>query len=281
MMLDTAYLNDRFLPAASARLPVGDLSILRGYGVFDYFRYAAGKPRFLHDHLARLQHSIHALHLDLDVTERGLAATVHELIDRNGGGDGGIRIVVTGGLAADGYTPTTPTLLLLAYAHLPPPPERYAQGCHCMLHPYERQLPRVKSIDYLEGIRIQPLLRKRGAHYPLYVDRGGMVRESDRSNYMIVRDGTLITPCDDILLGVTRKHLLRLATQLGIPVAERAVTTSELLSADEALLCSTVKGALPITLVDGHSIGGGDAGAVTNQLMHAWSAYTENAPTPE
>ena len=272
-MHDTVYLDDRFLPATSALVHASDLSVLRGYGVFDYFRYAGGTPRFLDDHLARLQHSIDVLHLDLDVSDRGLAATVHELIDRNGGGDGGVRIVATGGRSADGYTPAVPTLLLLAYAHVPPPAERYATGCHCILHPYERQLPRVKTIDYLEGIRIQPLLRQRGAQYPLYVDRNGMVRESDRSNYMIVRNGVLVTPQDDILLGVTRKHLLRLAGALGIPVEERAVSTAELLAADEAILCSTVKGALPITQVDGKPVGGGAAGAITRKLMRAWAEY--------
>ncbi|WP_420460555.1 aminotransferase class IV [Neolewinella sp.] len=272
-MLDTVYVNDRFLPSGAAQLPVSDLSILRGYGVFDYFRFAGGKPRFLDDHLARLQDSIDALHLELKVTDRGLTDIVHELIERNGGGDGGIRIVVTGGLSADGYTPTAPTLLLLGYPHLSPPTERYAMGCHCMLHHYERQLPRVKSIDYLEGIRIQPLLQQRGAQYPLYVDRDGLVRESDRSNFLIVHDGSLVTPYEDILLGITRKHLLKLARQLNIPVEERAVSVAELLGADEAILCSTVKGALPITRVDGKEIGAGAAGATTRKLMQAWAEY--------
>ncbi len=279
-MLDTVYLNDRFLDAGSARLHVSDLAVLRGYGVFDYFRFAGGRPRFLDDHLARLQGSMDALHLDLKVTDRGLTDIVHELIERNGGGEGGIRIVVTGGLSTDGYTPTAPTLLLLAYPHVPPPAERYAAGCHCMLHHYERQLPRVKSIDYLEGIRIQPLLRQHGAQYPLYIDRDGLVRESDRSNFMIVRDGTFIVPHENILLGITRRHLITLARQLDIPAEERAVSVAELLAAEEAILCSTVKGVLPITRVGDKKVGGGGAGAITKKLMRAWSEYTKNAPTP-
>ncbi len=116
-----------------------------------------------------------ALHLDLKVTDRGLTDIVHELIERNGGGEGGIRIVVTGGLSTDGYTPTAPTLLLLAYPHVPPRPSVTRRAATVLLHHYERQLPRVKSIDYLEGIRIQPPSAAARAQYPLYIDRDGLV----------------------------------------------------------------------------------------------------------
>lgn len=277
-MLPYIYLNGEFVAADSGKLHVSDLAVLRGYGVFDYFRFADGRPRFLDDHLDRLQHSVDGLHLNYQVRAGGMDGVVRELIERNGRADGGIRIVVTGGLADDGYTPVTPSVLALPYSFAAPDKRLYAEGCHCLLHPYERQLPRVKTIDYVEGIRIQPLLRARGAEYPLYVDRSGNVRESDRSNYMIVKDGTLITPVDDILLGITRKHVLRLAVQLGIAVEERAVHQEEIRQADEALICSSVKGVMPITRLDGASVGGGAAGETTLRLMEGWSAYTKNYP---
>ncbi len=95
---------------------------------------------------------------------------------------------------------------------------------------------------------------------------------------MIVRDGTLIVPHENILLGITRRHLITLARQLDIPAEERAVSVAELLAAEEAILCSTVKGVLPITRVGDKKVGGGGAGAITKKLMRAWSEYTKNAP---
>ncbi|NJB85590.1 branched-subunit amino acid aminotransferase/4-amino-4-deoxychorismate lyase [Lewinella marina] len=272
-MLDQVYLNGAYLAASEAHLHVSDLSILRGYGVFDYFRVINGKPRFITDHLDRFRQSAAGLELDLPLGGAELGEVIQEVIDRNGPSTGGIRTILTGGYAGDGYTPQQPNLLVLPYTFTPPAPTYYAAGCTVMLHEYERQLPRVKSIDYLEGIRIQPLLRERSAQYPLYVDRRGCVRESDRSNFMIVVDGRLITPVDDVLLGITRRHLLRLAGQLGIPFEERDVTVEELLAADEAIICSSIKGAMPITRVDDQLIGGGDAGAITRQLMEAWREY--------
>ncbi len=274
-MLDHVYLHGAYLRQEAARLHVADLSILRGYGVFDYFRVAGGAPRFLEDHLHRFRRSAAALGLPVALTDQELETVIRQLIERNGIISGGIRLVLTGGYAEDGYTPHAPNLLALPYGFTPPPPAKYATGCSVMLHAYTRQLPEAKTIDYIEGIRIQPLLRERGADYPLYVDYEGMVRESDRSNYLIVRDGALITPVHNILLGVTRKHLIVLARELGISVRERAVSVAEVKAADEAIMCSSLKGVMPITQVDGQAVGDGNAGAVTLRLMEAWRQYTQ------
>jgi len=269
-MYPTVYLNGHYLPKEKAALNVADLAILRGYGIFDYFRYTDGQPRFIEDHLDRFFRSAKLLGLIMPVSRDELRAAVHELIARNGEASGGIRFVLTGGYSPDGYTPTTPNLVAMAYPFSAPSAETYARGVKVLLHHYERQLPRVKSIDYLEGIRIQPMLRKAGADYPLYVDRNHNVRESDRSNFMIVRDGVLITPVDDVLHGITRLHLLRLARALGIYVDERPVSVNELKKADEAIICSSTKGAMPITFVDGEPVGDGKPGPVTRRLMAAW-----------
>jgi branched-subunit amino acid aminotransferase/4-amino-4-deoxychorismate lyase len=211
----------------------------------------------------------------MPVGREELRTAVHELITRNEQPDGGIRFVLTGGYSLDGYTPTTPNLVAMAYPFQGPTEATYAAGVKVLLHHYERQLPQVKSIDYLEGIRIQPMLKQAGVDYALYVDREHKVRESDRSNFLIVRDGVLITPVDDILLGITRLHLLKLARELGIFVDERPVSVNELKQADEAIICSSTKGAMGITSIDGLPVGNGKVGPVTRRLMVAWAKMVE------
>lgn len=269
-MLPIVYFNGEYLPKEQAALNVSDLSILRGYGIFDYFRYLDGQPRFLNDHIDRFFNSAAGMLLEVPISKEELAEVVHQLIERNGGGDGGIRFVMTGGYSENGYDPSTPNLVAMAYSFTPAPASQFEQGCSVLLHHYERQLPRVKTIDYVEGIRLIPTLRAARADYPLYVDRDGNVRESDRSNFFIVKNGVLITPIDDILLGVTRKHLIRLAKSLDLKVAERKVSSKELLEADEAIIASSTKGAMPIVNVDGQLIGTGKPGPITKRLMEAW-----------
>lgn len=273
-MLPVVYLNGEYLPREKAALNVADLAILRGFGIFDYFRYSNGQPRFMEDHLDRFLRSAALLDLEMPATRDELRAAVRQLIERNGGGDGGIRFVLTGGYAPDGYTPTSPNLVGMAYPFTPPADEQYEKGAKVLLHRYERQLPEVKSIDYLEGIRIQPMLRARGMDYALYVDRENNVRESDRSNFMMVRDGVLVTPADNILRGITRLHLLKTARSFGIPTEERIVSVQELRNADELIICSSTKGAMAITEVDGNMVGDGKPGPVTLRLMAGYRELT-------
>ena len=100
------YVNGEFVPADQARLPVNDLSIIRGYGVFDYTRSYHGKPFKLREHILRLQRSAVAIDLKLTWTSEELEAIVQATFDRNGYADAGIRIVATGGPAADFMTPS-------------------------------------------------------------------------------------------------------------------------------------------------------------------------------
>ena len=272
-MYPIVYLNGAYVAKADANLNVADLAILRGYGVFDYFRYADGQPRFLKDHTDRFFRSAASLGLQPTVDKAELQEIVRQLIDRNDSPTGGIRFVLTGGYSPDGYRPGTPNLIGMAYPFTEPAPELYERGVSVRLHDYERQLPGTKTIDYIEGIRVQEQLAREGTDYVLFVNRNDQVLESDRSNFMIVRDGTLITPADDILLGITRHHLLRLAKQLNIPIMEQPVSRAELLSADEAIICSSTKGAMPITRIDGQPVADGTPGPVTRQLMNAWPAY--------
>ncbi|MTB51163.1 aminotransferase class IV [Lewinella sp. W8] len=272
-MLPIVYLNGEFVPKASATLHVSDLAILRGFGIFDFFRYVQGKPRFVEDHLNRFFRSADKIGLEMPVSKDELRAVVMELIKRNELDDGGIRFVLTGGYSENGYTPTTPNLIGMAYPFPPLPRELTDNGANILLHEYQRQFPTVKSIDYLEGIRIQPMLKERGADFVLYVDQQGYVRESDRSNYFIVVDGKLITPAADVLEGITRMHLLRLAQQLGLPTEERAIHRDELLAADELIICSSAKAALHARSVDGKLVGDGTAGPITRKLQAAWPAY--------
>lgn len=274
-MLPIANINGRFIDQQDAVLHVSDLAILRGYGVFDYFRFADGKPRFLSDHLERFARSARSLGLELPFGKSALADIIQEVIDKNNKLDGGVRLVLTGGYASDGYTPAEPNLLVLAYIFTPPPAALYVKGCSIMVHPFERQIPTAKTIDYVEGIRLQPRLREAGVDYVLYADRHGNVKESDRSNFLSVFDGKLVTPEEGLLPGVTLRHVIRLAAQLGIEVERREIHYTELQDAQEILICSSVKGILPATRLGGGEIGGGGVGPVTKRLMEAWESYLE------
>ena len=93
----------------------------------------------------------------------------------------------------------------------------------------------------------------------------GHVNEASAANLFVVRDGVALTPpvSDDLLEGVTRKAIMELLANEGIPVVERSIDRSELYVADEVLLCGTGVQVSPVVEVDHRPIGSGEIGPIS------------------
>ena len=255
-MFSWAYINGDFIPEEKAMLPVRDLSILRGYGVFDFFRFCNFQPVFLNDHLDRLFFSMSGLRLDIKPDKNKLEELVHELIQRNSIPDGGIRITVTGGSSENGYLPEKPSLVITQHNFDEVSPVQFNNGIHLASYAYQRQLPQIKSSDYLMGIYLQPWLKAREADDVLYVDKG-IISECPRSNIFIFnKSGELCTPVNGILQGITRKQVLQIAKS-HYPVVEKDIILDEVYEAGEVFITSTTRQVLPVRSIDGRPIGTG------------------------
>lgn len=269
-MLPYVYWNGQVMPYEQAQVGLSDLGLLRGYGIFDYFLFEDRQPRFLGDYLDRFYRSAGLLDLQVPVARTLMPAILQELIKANAQSRGGIRLLLTGGYADDGYTPRVPNLAILQYPFTEVKAEQWERGAALMTYRHQRELPQVKSINYLTGIFVQPRLQQTKADYVLYHD-GEWVRESDRSNiFILTPEGVLVTPREKILLGVTRKHVLRLAQDMGLPVEERELSLRELQTAREVFLTSSTKGVLPVTRIDQRAVGDGRPGALGRQLQAAF-----------
>lgn len=268
------YINGEFVDAGSARLPVTDLSILRGFGVFDYLRTYGGVPFQLSAHLLRLQRSAALIGLACPWDIEQLAEIVLETLRRNPFDEAGIRIVLTGGDSPNGFMPGGDSRLLVMVTPLHRlPAELHERGAAVGTVEQVRDLPEAKTINYIPGIIAQRKAQRRvpGAIDAIYrVD--GHVIEGTRSNAFIYRDGRWITPDRGLLLGVTRAEVIKL---LGDEVELRDVTLAELYSADEVILTSSIKEILPIVTVDDVTIGAGVVGEKSRRLMQGWRELTD------
>ncbi len=106
------------------------------------------------------------------------------------------------------------------------------------------------------------------------LDRDGHVTEGTVANIFMVRDGVLITPAvtSDILEGITRDTVIKLANHLHIPFKVRAIDRSELYMTDELFFCGSSARITPILSVDKRTVGGGVIGSVTKDIAEAYEA---------
>jgi len=264
-MIRYQHINGQLVNAAEAALHVSDLAILRGYGVFDYFLVRQGVPMYVDDYVRRFGKSAGLLHLAVPFSELELKNHIHELIEANQVADAGVRLVLTGGYADDGYTPVQPNLLILLHPMPAPKDELYEHGGKMLLHGYQRELPEAKTINYLTGIRLLSEMKAQNCVEILYHDFG-TIREAVRSNFFLVtQDDVIVTPNEQILWGITRKNTLTVA-QPHFKIEERRVNVQELRFAKEAFITSTIKGVMPIVQIGEQFIGNGKPGEVTRQL---------------
>jgi branched-chain amino acid aminotransferase len=260
-----AFINNQFVKVEEAVLPVGDLSIQRGYGVFDFFRTEEHVPLFIDHHLDRLRLSASVLRLQLPYNNDELKNIVRELISKNDLPISGIRITVTGGNAIDTYTPTTPNIIITQSPLTMDAVFDASKGLQLITEEYVRELPTVKSINYLMGVYLQQKVKDAGAGDVLYV-KNGIISELVRSNvFVVTADNKLITANEHVLYGITRKHILQLAAEV-MEVKEQSVSLNDVLNAKEVFVSSTTKRLLPVFSVNGNNIGNGNAGTVTADL---------------
>jgi branched-chain amino acid aminotransferase len=106
----------------------------------------------------------------------------------------------------------------------------------------------------------------------IFLNDRGQVCEGSAENIFIVRDGCLHTPdrTADILEGITRKAIIRLARDLGVEVQERPIARTELYAADEVFLVGTGCQVSWVRSVDKRPVGAGAKGPITARIQQAY-----------
>ncbi len=273
------FLNGQMLPASQAHLTVYDAGVVLGATVTELVRTFRKELFRLDDHLRRLSQSLHFVGFDIGMSMEELGRTVRQLVAHNAALLGpedelGVVIFVTAGEyptyagGAAGSVRTTPTLC----AHTFPLPfelwaEKLLAGIH-LVTPSIRHVPpqcydpkmkcRSRMHYYLADQQARLVDRDAAA---LLLDLEGNVTETGAANFLIVEDGTIISPSlRNTLPGVSRATVIELAAKLGIPFAVRDFQVFDAVNADEAFLASTPYCLMSVTKINGTRVGTGKPG---------------------
>lgn len=262
-----SFFNNEFIAAEKTFVHVSDLATQRGYGIFDFFKVVNGRPLFLDDYFDRFYRSAEAMRLAISLSREELKKVILELVAKNGHSDCGIKLILTGGYSADGYDIAAPNLIITQHSLTMPGQALLEKGVKIITHEYVRDIPHVKTINYIMGIWLQKQVRDQQAYDVLY-HMNEQVSEFPRCNVFIVsQEGTVITPANRVLHGITRKNILLLDGKK-FSIQSGDVTLHDVKKAREVFLTSTTKRIVPIVQVDDTVIGNGKPGSVTLELLY-------------
>jgi branched-chain amino acid aminotransferase len=267
----THYIDGQFVLDSDALIPATDLAVLRGYGVFDYFRTYGGRPFHLEAHLARLQRSAGLIGLEMPHSLEEIRPIVMETLRRNSHAESNVRVILTGGDSDDHLMPRGQSRLIILVTPFVPPPETwYRDGVKVITERTERYMPEAKTLNYTPAIVALQKAKIVGAIDAIYIDRAGRVLEGTTTNLFAFVDDVLVTPGDGILCGITREVVLELASDL-YEIQIRDLSAEELLRADEVFITSSNKQICPVRQIDDTVIG--SPGRHTQRLMEHFKEF--------
>jgi D-alanine transaminase len=266
------YLNDRFIGKDESFVSTDDRGFYFADGVYEVIKYYKGIPFCFEDHMIRLKNSLSSVRIDFDISS--IDGLCDQLIKDNLLKDeyAGVYIQITRGVAPRIHRfpgkEVRPTLFIRAFA-MPSFPDDLRNGIRVITREDIRWLRcDIKSIALLPNTMLFQQAVEQNAG-ECFLIRNGKYTEATHSNIMAVMGGTVFTHPDSnlILPGITKKVLIRLCTELSIPLIERPVDNTETPLFDECFITGTGSEVMPVVEIDGKPVGNGKPGPVTMRLQ--------------
>ncbi len=261
------YFNGELLMYEELYLHLSDLAFQRGYGVFDFFRSRKGEIPWLKDYRDRLFSSLEKAGIESDLNEEQFESIIHDLQLKNGLKNGAFKVIVTGGYSDNLESVTgKANVVIMNLEWKKPPAEAFEKGVNLISEKFVRPNPEIKSLYYLNTLRLQKKLCEYKAVDILFHTE--IISEASRANLFFIKEGQIYTPASNILKGITRKQVLALNENIRV----EDIQSDHLYDFDEIFMTSTSRDVTPVIMVEGKAIGKGTPGPVTREIMAAFQA---------
>jgi branched-chain amino acid aminotransferase len=275
-MPEVVMIDGGLIEPTRATISLRDRSVCHGDSVFEVVRAYRGRPFALEEHLGRLQRSAHLVGRVFPCSVGRLAAEVMTALRESAMDDAHIRILLTrgeggDGLSLDGVRGGRRVIWVRPVAEMAPTVyERGLSACRVLddVRGLAAELRRAKTGNYLDRVVALERARAQGFDEVLLTDSDGYVWEASAANVFARWGRTLVTPPESgpILAGITRAKILDLARNAAMNVEERTLKWTELLTADEVFITSTIREVVSVVALDEHVVGTGSPGCVARLL---------------
>jgi len=295
MTIPAISIDGKDFQKEDAKVSIFDHGFLYGDGVFEGMRIYGDRIFRAERHMTRLFRSAKVIDLQFHWTKQEIIdeirrqaqnwSNANQINLKDNENPLYVRVIMSrgdGDLGLDPKKCPKSKLVIIVDRIQLYPQEHYEKGLTLVTTAIKRNLPdslppQVKSLNYLCNIMAKLDSNRQNAAEAIFLNHMGYVSEATADNIFIVRDNVLITPptSDGALPGITREVVLELAKKNGIPNREWHIPLADLYSAEECFVTGTAAKVVPVTKIDGRSIGEGTPGPITRQLMDAFIEQTK------
>ncbi len=282
-----AFMDGQYLPMSEAKVSVLDWGFLHSDATYDTVHVWEGRFFRLDLHLDRFFRGMERLRMKLPYDRQEVERILSNCVALSGHKSAYVEMICTrGGSPTFSRDPREAENRFIAFA-VPfgsvANKEQLERGLHIGVSetvriPPKSVDPTIKNYHWLDLVKGLFDAYDAGAETALVMDTNGNIAEGPGFNVFTVKNGQLKTPAFGVLPGITRQTVFDLCGEAGLPVTAADLSRHELSEADEVFITSTAGGIMPVTRVDGSSIGSGRVGVVTRQLMDLyWQKHSDDA----
>lgn len=239
--------NGKVLPIEQAVIPLNNIEYSYGFGVYESLRVNNGTVYFIDDHIERLIESAKIIDLEHSFDEKFIKKSISDLIHDYKSETFNLKILLIGGSSKE-----KAIINIFCLNPFFPDKKLYREGAEFITYQYERAFPHAKTLNMMRSYLAYKNAKESGSYDALLINNEGFVTEGTRTNFFCIKDKTIFTPLEkDILFGVMRKAMLKVAKQNNYKVVESNIKLEEIKTFDGAFVTSTSSKIIPIKSVDG------------------------------
>jgi len=282
-----AFIEGKYFPIAEARIPIIDAGFNRSDLTYDVVAVWKGRFFRLDDHLQRFRKGWQRLQLNPGFSSEEIKSILFKCVRLSGLRDAYVEMIVSRGID-EGRTRDPRQFSNRFYAYAIPyvwivKPEMQTEGIHLVVAEKTIRIPTncvdptVKNFHWGDLVRGIYEAYDRGGFTAVLPDADGNITEGPGFNIFAYYENQLLTPASGVLEGITRQTVLDLAEEQGIAARQTMFNAKVLENSAEVFITSTAGGVMPVTAVNGRSIGDGKPGQVTSLIQKRyWEAHDED-----
>lgn len=273
------FYQGKFMPKQDIHISPDDRGYYFGDGVYEVIKIYNGKMFEQERHLTRLSQSAAGIRINMPYNLEELNAILDRLTVESGIQAGNLYMQITRGQAprSHAFSPNSKAVMLAYCVEVERPLDNLNNGISAITLNDTRWLHcNIKALNLIPNVLAKQAAADQGAKEAIF-HRNGVITEASIANFMVVKNGVLIThPANNLILnGVTRSVVLELAANANIPIQESAIPLAELPYVEEAFVTSTNAEITPVIQIDRQTIRTGVPGSVTRRLQRLFEEYAE------
>lgn len=252
---DYIWINGEFLPWEESNIHIMTHSLHYAGAVYEGVRSYNGKAFLSYEHAQRLIRSAKAMGLDFSFTAEEIVEIIKQLLAKNDIQDSYIRpLVWRGAEEIKIYHKNLTTNFMVAAL---PSKRQYKNDIRLNVSKWRKAHP--DSIDpqakssahYATSVLVQKEANELGFDDSLQMDHDGNIAECTISNLFFAKGDKIYTPfAKNYLNGLTRQFIIKMATEMGYIVQEKAIKLEELGEYDTCFMTGTAVEIAGIELID-------------------------------